>query len=148
LTVLRGNPSRKKLNTNEPVPPAGEVGKPAGLSEGAATVWDELAPICLAMRTLTPADVRVFRTLCELQATLDQASGSKDGRVLIATKASEHDGAPVTVVIDKVLKLERETAMAIRPYYALFGLEPISRARIQVPKLAEEPVSKWAGMLP
>jgi hypothetical protein len=45
------------------------------------------------------------------------------------------------------VKLERETANALRPYYALFGLEPVSRARISVPKKAEEPVSKWAGQL-
>jgi hypothetical protein len=30
---------------------------------------------------------------------------------------------------------------------ALFGLEPVSRARISVPKKPDEPVSKWAGAL-
>jgi hypothetical protein len=38
--------------------------------------------------------------------------------------------------------------MALRPWVALFGLEPVSRARISVPKKAvDEPVSKWAGAL-
>lgn len=127
LTVLRGNPSRKKLNENEPLPPSGDVTKPAGLSAGAAVVWDELAPICLAMRTLTVADARPFATLCELQATF---------LALVARKAEpEFD-----------VRAERETAAAMRPYYALFGLEPISRAKIQVPK-DEAPKSKWAGVL-
>jgi phage terminase small subunit len=149
LTVLRGNPSKKKLNKNEPAPPAGEVVKPSGLSAGASAVWDELAPICLAMRTLTIADVRVFTTLCELQATLQQASARKDGADLFRLEAAdEDDPKSLTVVIDAVLKLERDTANALRPYYALFGLEPVSRARISVPKAkAEEPVSKWAGAL-
>lgn len=129
LTVLRGNPSRKKLNENEPVPPAGEITKPGGLSPGAGLVWDELAPICLHMGTLTPADLRPFTTLCELQATFTAAMVSK--------------GGPAFDV-----KLERETANALRPYYALFGLEPVSRARISVPKpKPAEPVSKWAGAL-
>jgi phage terminase small subunit len=149
LTVLRGNPGKKKLNENEVRPPAGEVVKPAGLSEGAGVVWDELAPICLAMRTLTVADIRPFASLCELQATMQATSAMKDGRALFALKVEdEEDPASLTVSIDAVLRLERETANALRPYYELFGLTPVARARIVVPKTkAEEPESKWAGAL-
>lgn len=128
LKVLRGNPSKTKLNQDEPKPPAGEVVKPAGLSVGAAAVWDELAPICLAMRTLTVADQQPFATLCELQATF---------RKVVALKGSE-DFRP---------RQELDTANALRPYYALFGLEPVSRARIRMPKPTDEPKSKWAGVL-
>jgi phage terminase small subunit len=128
LRVLRGNPGKRKPNANEPKPPAGSVTKPRALSAEAALVWDELAPICLAMKTLTPADVRVFRTMCELVATLD---------AVVKTKGSEAFNA----------RLERDTAIALRPYYALFGLEPVSRARIQVPQDPEKPESKWAGVL-
>jgi hypothetical protein len=148
LTVLRGNPSKKKLNENEVRPPSGEVVKPA-LSSMASVVWDELAPICLAMRTLTPADVRVFATLCELQATLQAASAQKDAGWFAPFSLRPEDTSdpesPMVVVVDAVLKLERETAAALRPYYALFGLEPVSRARISVPK--DEPISKWADAL-
>jgi len=129
LTVLRGNPSRKKLNENEVRPPAGAVEKPAQLSSAAGVVWDELAPMCLAMGTLTPADVRPFATLCELQATFSANAAAKG-----------------TAIFD--VRLERDTANVIRPYYALFGLEPVSRARISVPKKKDEPASKWAGALP
>lgn len=146
LKILRGNPSKTRLNQNEPVPPAGDVVKLAGLSAGAALVWDRLAPICLAMRTLTPADVTVFGTLCELQSTLEQASAGKDGRALITAQADPEEPTTLTVVIDAVLRLERDTANALRSYYALFGLEPVSRARIVVPKKQDEPVSKWAGL--
>ena len=146
MTVLRGNPSRKKLNENEPQPPAGDPVKPTGLSAGASAVWDELAPICLAMKTLTVADVRPFATLCELQATLQHASASKDGRALMELHPGADEDA-LKVVIYAVLKLERETAMAVRPFYALFGLEPVSRARIQVPQGSKAPASKWAGAL-
>lgn len=147
LKMLRGNPSKTKLNEHEVRPPSGEVVKPAGLSVAAAVVWDELAPVCLAMGTLTPADVRPFGTLCELQSTLNQASSQKDAPGFAPfTVSDDYNGAP-TVKIHAAIKLERETATAIRPYYALFGLEPVSRARISVPKQAEEPVSKWAGAL-
>ena len=129
MKVLRGNPGQRKLNKHEPCPPSGDVTKPAGLSASAGAVWDELAPVCLHMGTLTPADLKPFATLCELQATFTAAIVAK--------------GGPAFDV-----KLERETAVALRPYYALFGLEPVSRARISLPKAkADEPVSKWAGAL-
>lgn len=148
LTVLRGNPSRKKLNENEVRPPSGAVVKPV-MSPAAGVVWDELAPICLAMGTLTRADVRPFKTLCELESTMDSTSAQKAGRDLFTVKReSEDDPNFMTVVIDALLKQERETASALRHYYDLFGLTPVSRARIVVPKgKAEEPASKWAGVL-
>lgn len=122
---------------------------PAGLTRAAKTVWKELAPICMAMGTLTRADTRVFATLCELQATLQLTSAQKDGRALLSLQREEADDpkSELVVIIDAVLKLERDTANALRPYYALFGLEPVSRARVQVPKKAAAPVSKWAGVL-
>ena len=128
LRMLRGNPSKTRPNPNEPVPPTGDVTKPDTLSAGAIVVWDRLAPVCLAMGTLTRADTQTFGTLCELQATFASIVASK--------------GTPAFDV-----RLERETANSLRPYYALFGLEPVSRARISVPKVTDEPVSKWAGVL-
>jgi hypothetical protein len=126
LKVLRGNPGLRKLNENEPCPPLGTVEKPAGLSAGAGVVWDELAPICLHMGTLTVADARAFAMLCQLQAT------ANDNELLRGT--SEFNA-----------RLERDTAATIRPYYEYFGLTPASRARISVPK-PQEPASKWAGL--
>jgi hypothetical protein len=98
------------------------------------------------MGTLTCADVTVFGTMCELQSTLRETSAAKDGKALFRLEHGDDD-APVKIVVNAPLKLERETATALRPYYALFGLEPVSRARIQVPKKDDEPVSKWAGAL-
>ena len=91
-------------------------------------VWDELAPICLAMRTLTSADVKAFATLCELQATFTEA---------VLKKGTE--GFDV--------RIERETAGALKYYYGSFGLEPASRSRMSVPKHKGEPESKWTGIL-
>jgi P27 family predicted phage terminase small subunit len=149
LKVLRGNPGQRRLNAAEPRPPAGEIVRPETLSTGAVVVWDELAPICMAMKTLTPADVVPFATLCELQSTMRQTSAAKDGRRLFSLEAqdSEDRDSPMVIVIDATLKLERETATSLRPYYEYFGLTPSSRARISVPKQQDEPVSKWAGAL-
>ena len=148
LTVLRGNPSRKKLNVNEAVPPHGPVTKPVWLSEGGGTVWDRIAPVCEAMGTLTTADVETFASLCELQWSFQQTAASKDGRQLFRLERDgKEDDAPMKIVVDGVLRVERETATALRPYYDYFGMTPSSRARISVPKPKDQPESKWAGAL-
>jgi P27 family predicted phage terminase small subunit len=147
VSKLHGVTRKDRLNPAEPKPPEGAVNQPESMSDAAKGIWDELAPVCLAMGTLTPADVRPFATLCELQATMLEASRQKDAEgFAMFTLSEDYNGAP-KVGVHAAIKVERETASAIRPYYALFGLEPISRARIQVPKKAEEPVSKWAGAL-
>ena len=130
LKMLRGNPSKTKLNVNEPTPD-GPVAKPIYLSVLADVAWEQIAPVAIAMGTLTAADVWAFSALCELQGTLWHAAVKKE----------------MAADLPAALKLERETAIALRPYYALFGLDPSSRARLSVPKGAREPESKWAGIL-
>ena len=121
-----------------PVVAPGKVLKPSGLSEAAARVWDELAPICVALGTLTRADQRAFGVLCELQATCEAAS---------ATKGASAVG----------MRAERLAAAAVRPYYELFGLAgPLSRTRLPKPAVDDfdpfldgprpKPKSKWTGI--
>jgi hypothetical protein len=101
----------------------------------------------MAMGTLTAADVRPFGTLCEIQATMQEIAAKKDGAGFQAIRlmVDGQDGERFYVEIDNLLKHERDTATALRHYYGLFGLEPVSRARIHVKKA--EPVSKWADAL-
>ena len=143
LKVLRGNPGQRKLNAAEPLPPSGDVAAPTHLSPSARAVWERLAPIAIAMGTLTTADVTTFGTLCELQSTLEMASAHKAVDGFMPFGLSD-DGGGATV--HAALRLERETANALRPYYEKFGLEPAGRSRISVPK-PKEPENKWAGLL-
>jgi phage terminase small subunit len=147
LKMLRGNPGQRKLNVDEVKPPPGEVTKPRGLTAGASLVWDELAPVCVAMGTLTTADVRPFASLCELQATLLQASAQKDAEGFGMFTLSEDYNGAAKVGVHAAIRVERETATAVRPFYDYFGMTATSRTRMTVPKPAEEPVSKWAGVL-
>ena len=149
LKVLQGNPGKRPLNGLEPKPPAGVVVKPT-LSPMAAAVWDELAPLAQAMGTLTTADIRSFGTLCELQATFTLTTQEKHREgftpFMVTTAVDSAVTEHMNVKEHPAIKLERDTAAALRPYYEKFGLEPVGRARIQIPK-ADEPVSKWAGVL-
>jgi hypothetical protein len=124
-------PSRHAGLGESPTAPAGEVVKPGRLSGPAGVVWDALAPLVLAMGTLTAADVPAFATLCELQATLELASAQKTSSA-VATK------------------LERQTAAALRPWLEAFGLTPASRARLQLPAAPapENPLDRFLSRTP
>lgn len=140
LKMLRGNPGKRQPNQLEPRPPSdGEPAKPKGLSADAAEVWDEIAPVLLYMRTLTPADAEPFARMCELTVTARASSMRKaePGFEYFSESGQVH-GA---------IRLERDTATALRPYYEYFGMTPSARARIQVAPQKEEPISKWAGVL-
>ncbi len=146
LKLLRGKLDPKKANERLVRPPAGDAVKPADLSTVAAGVWDRLAPVCLAMGTLTSADTETFATLCELQASMDLARRAKDApNFAIFTLSEDYNGAP-KMGIHGAVKLEKELAPIIRQYYALFGLDPVSRAKMAAPPKADEPASKWAGL--
>jgi phage terminase small subunit len=125
LRALRGNPSKTRIQPDL-VAPAGRVEKPTTLSPGAAAVWDELAPVARAMQTLSSADVKAFATLCELQASFT-ANAQRKGKATFDPRE------------------ERALAAALRPFYALFGLEPASRSRIKIAPVEPVPVSKWAA---
>ena len=78
LKLLRGVTRADCVNVHEPQPPPGAVTKPVTLSVGAGRMWDEWAPLCIQMGTLTAGDVRPFAMLCELQATVNRAAALKD----------------------------------------------------------------------
>src|SRR5262245_57695879 len=127
LKKLRGNPGKRKFNEREPKPPEGAVEAPETLSGVAKTVWEGLAPIALAMGTLTTADVAAFATLCELEATrrLASAEKSREGFTpfLLTTITDSAGNEHPKVQEHPAIRLERSTAGALRPYYEKFGLE-------------------------
>jgi len=126
LKIFKGNPGRRRLNEREPVPPDDPVVKPGGLSRQASAAWDVLAPVALEMGSLTAADVSAFAVLCELQGTLTAIANAK------------------TEPIDPgLVRMERDIAAQLRPYFAMFGLDPTSRARFYVSKPKSQTVAKW-----
>ena len=129
LKVLRGVTRKDRLNPAEPMPPVGEVVRPATLSVGACRVWDEVAPVLLHMGTLTPADQKTFVAYCELQAAFTVHA------LLVDTAPQDFDP-----------RLLGDLATKLRPFYDYFGMTPAGRARIHVPKKDDKPASKWAGI--
>jgi Phage terminase, small subunit len=137
IHIARGTYRPSRHGPRAVTVPAGTVPKPAALSEPAGRVWDELAPICLAMGTLTPSDVHAFVVLCELLATFRQAATTKTTSAV-------------------TMRAERAAAAAVKPWLELFGLAgPLSRRHLPpvVSPDADDayfgaPVkSRWADLL-
>lgn len=150
LKKAAGNPGRRQLNENEPLPPPGEVLPPKFLKDKALEYWNEYAPIAIAMRTLTTADVMPFMRWCDKSARYELL------RDMLATKSATtysvkgQDGKiryiqelPQSVELRKLeeqlLRLERE-----------FGFTAASRSRIRVEPLrtitpAEAPLPTPTG---
>src|SRR5262245_9304150 len=127
IHALRGT----KPRTTRPPQPSVELLpaiKPT-LTPAADRIWDQLAPIIEQFGALTVGDGYAFGVCCELLATMQHLSATKD-----AAYAAD------------VLKLERDTANALRPYLAMFGLEPLARLRLVA--AAPPPPSKWVSKWP
>lgn len=101
LKVLQGNPGKRPLPKNEPIPPGGEVEKPR-LRKGASRAWDRYAPMVIEMGLLTPVDVPAFAMLCNLIAE------------------SERD--PKGMAAARIGRMES--------LFSRFGMDPSSRARL------------------
>jgi phage terminase small subunit len=151
LKVLRGNPGKRPLNSAEPKPDVGLPGEPPGLSEPARRYWVTVGRQCVAMGTLTIVDGPAFGTLCELLATqeLVRLEKNREGFApfMIEPMVNPDGSNGEKVREHPALKLERDTATAIRPYFERFGLDPASRSRLHVTN-ERKPVSKWAGLIP
>lgn len=67
LKVLNGNPGKRALPNDEPVP-TGEVVKPAWLRPSAGILWDQYAPELIELGLITSIDVEKFGQWCTLAA--------------------------------------------------------------------------------
>jgi phage terminase small subunit len=101
LKILQGNPGKRQLPKNEPIPPAGEVVRPR-MGKRAAGVWDRYAPMVEEMGLLTPVDVPAFAMLCALIA--------------------EAEFKPRDMPANRIARMEA--------LFGQFGMTPSSRARL------------------
>ena len=73
LKMLEGNPGKRPLNVNEPIPPKGDIKCPSWLLPEAKKEWKRLAPSLEAMGVLTMADLTAFEGYCQAYARWKEA---------------------------------------------------------------------------
>src|SRR4030095_13102741 len=66
--IFRANPVPAKLPTHEPQPTPTGAEAPSDLPEAARAIWDEIAPDCVRIGTLTGMDRGELALACRLRA--------------------------------------------------------------------------------
>ena len=120
LKLLEGNPGQRRLNTQEPNPPAGLPVKSDDLGVIASAEWDRLGPALVAMGTLTTVDGEAFTALVTQYERAVQLRRAINTRARPIVK-----GRP-----NPLWGMERETTKVWRSLLCEFGLTPSSRSKI------------------
>ena len=73
MKKLEGNPGKRKLNTNEPIPAKGKPVCPDRLMPEAKKEWERLAKLMNQMGFLTEVDMAAFAAYCQSYARWKEA---------------------------------------------------------------------------
>jgi P27 family predicted phage terminase small subunit len=139
--ILRGNPSKKKLEpekepnaillTELPDPPT-------FLGQYGTAEWYRTGPILVMNRLLNEGDLQVFQAYCMnvellVQSQLDM---QKNGLTIIGQRGRIKNPAVVSF---------GQATTAIRGFAAEFGLSPSARSRIKLPSEETDPLGLLMG---
>ena len=124
LKILEGNPGKRPLNENEPIPPKGSVKCPSWLEPEAKKEWKRLAPSLEAMGVLTQVDLTAFAGYCQAYARWREAEEflSQHGSIF-KTPSGYVQQVPQVSIAQQNLKI-------MQSFCSEFGLTPATRARI------------------
>jgi len=124
LKVLEGNPGKRPLNANEPVPPKSTIKCPSWLLPDAKKEWKRLAPALEAMGVLTMADLTAFEGYCQAYARWKEAELfiTQHGSIF-KTPSGYVQQVPQVSIAQQNLKI-------MQSFCSDFGLTPATRSRI------------------
>lgn len=124
LKLLEGNPGKRPINENEPIPPKGSVKCPTWLEPEAKKEWKRLAPSLEAMGVLTQADLTAFAGYCQAYARWREAEEfiSQHGSIF-QTPSGYVQQVPQVSIAQQNLKI-------MQSFCSEFGLTPATRTRI------------------
>ena len=136
LKILEGNPGKRPLNENEPIPPKGSIKCPTWLLPEAKKEWKRLAPSLEAMGVLTMADLTAFEGYCQAYARWKEAEEfiAQHGSIF-QTPSGYVQQVPQVSIAQQNLKI-------MQSFCSDFGLTPATRARIIAGGSGTEDVSE------
>ncbi|HEX9993922.1 MAG TPA: phage terminase small subunit P27 family [Acidimicrobiales bacterium] len=131
---MRGDRS-DRVNTDEPLPSAGEVTAPSWLAEGALAVWSALAPDLERQRVLTAWDVEAFATYCDAVERHRRAAENLDRQgEIVEAPVFNRNGERTGERLEKNpwFFVWKDCAEIMSRYGARFGLTPSDRSQLKV----------------
>jgi P27 family predicted phage terminase small subunit len=134
---LTGNPGRRPLNENEPVPEEGVPDMPSGLSPSAQEEWHRIIPILKGMRVLTTAYSAAVAGYCQAYARWFEAEAdiSEHGSIIeepiIRRRRGEDDEiAGYKRKKNPAVAIANESMKIMRAFLSDFGLSPASLSKV------------------
>ena len=121
LHILNGNPSRKKLDTNEPTPDIVIPNCPNHLSELGKLEWYRITKEFKKLGLISEIDMAGVASYCQLY-----------GRwVELENAINEEDNIIAGRINPKIVE-SRLTLQQLRSYLTEFGMTPSARARLSI----------------
>ena len=139
VKILEGNPGKRPLNTNEPVPPEGRPSCPQWLNKEAKKEWRRVARDLHEMGLLSKVDRTALAGYCEAYSRyLWAVEKCKDGYTYEFYNhqfQTKREKMPEEQIL-------RDALNQVKQFCSEFGLTPSSRGRMQVPgqKETEDPM--------
>lgn len=144
LTLIKGNPGKRKINKLEPKPKRGMPRCPAHLDAKAKTAWKKLCKHLDEMGVIAHADEYALEILVSVYARIrDLQKSIKDHGGTTYTSERE-DGAVFHKALPQVAQLEKAES-TFRSYLTEFGLTPSARVKLKTeePDDKDDPLSKY-----
>ena len=133
LKIMRGTPGKRRLNAEEPSPPAAAGDAPKHLGPVAAERWHELMPMLQSVRVMTQADVEALARYCDTYEwwLATRAKLKKEGD----TYSILNDAGEVKYIAQRPeVSIAHKLAQQLRQLEQDFGLNPSARASLHVEK--------------
>ena len=147
LRVLRGNPGKRPIRTDEPTPPqvtaAFDVPPPELAGDDLAeTEWRRVAPMLRACKLVTEAERSLLITLCQQWSRYLEAQAKiRQLGMLVKTPAGLPEPNPF-------LDIQKTAYAMCRQLWIELGFTPSGRAKMHaIPGDHEQEISKWDGLL-
>jgi P27 family predicted phage terminase small subunit len=146
LKLVTGNPGRRKLNKNEPMPKRAVPSCPSHVDDVAKVAWGRLSVLLDGMGVLTVADTYAFERLCQCYAELltYKALIDKDGATYTTTSVA----GGYAIKANPAVAMHADADRRFHSYLQAFGLTPSSRSKVNAVPTADEkedPLAEFFG---
>jgi P27 family predicted phage terminase small subunit len=141
LTLVKGNPGKRKLPKNEPKPESSAPPPPADLGPDGVKEWQRIVEPLARLGLMTDLDVLALAAYCDAADTwmrarriFEQLAGAspKTGAFMVRTPNGSVQIAPIVSVI-------RTARADMVRFAAEFGMTPSARAGMEVDPAAGKP---------
>jgi P27 family predicted phage terminase small subunit len=151
LRLLRGNPSHRPINHDEPQPdiPEGCPSPLEFLEPCARDEWWRLAPELYRLQLLSALDVAAFAAYC---ASFSRWKRAEEILAQLATSDPAMHGLLIkhedSVGVNPLVHVSRKAAESMLRAATEFGLTPAARSRISAGIHGEDILGKFTGLIP